>query len=92
LTAGLILSQRYGLAPWATMERRTAEVVTPGLTWNSDSTVTLNTGVFHVGDFTLTVVNPPGDAVGIPEPASLILLASADSHLSRCAIAKLAKF
>ena len=66
---------------WATNYTATAsetkfvEVVTPGLfTWNSDGTVTLNTGVFHVGDFTLTVVAPPGDAVGIPEPASLILL------------------
>ena len=36
--------------------------------------MTLNTGVLHVGDFTLTVVDPPGDAVGIPQPASLILL------------------
>jgi hypothetical protein len=36
--------------------------------------VTLNTGVFHAGDFTLTVVDPPDDAVGILEPASLILL------------------
>jgi hypothetical protein len=51
------------------------EVVTPGLfTWNSEGTVTPNTGVSHVRDFTLTVVDPPGAAVGVPEPASLILL------------------
>ena len=36
--------------------------------------MTLNTGFFHVGDFTLKVVDPPDNAVGIPEPASLILL------------------
>ena len=65
---------------WATnytatgSETKFVEVVTPRLfTWNSDGTVTRNTGVFPVGDFTLTVVDPPGDAVGIPEPASLIL-------------------
>ena len=85
MTAGLILSQRVQLGPLgynratnytATgSEAKFVEVVTPGLfTWNSDGTVTLNTGVFHVGDFTLTVVDPPGDAVGTPEPASLILL------------------
>jgi hypothetical protein len=36
--------------------------------------VTLNTCVFDLGVQTLTVVDPPGDAVGVPEPASLILL------------------
>jgi hypothetical protein len=57
-------------------ESKFAGVVPPGLfTSNSDGTVTLNTGVFHVGDFTLTVIDAPGDAAGIPEPASLILLA-----------------
>ena len=40
----------------------------------ADGTVTLNTGVFDLGWYTLTVVDPPGDAVGVPEPASLILL------------------
>src|SRR6266853_576610 len=66
---------------WATnytatgSETKFVEIVTPGLfSWNSEGTVTLNTGVFHLGDFTLTVVDPPGDAVGVPEPASLILL------------------
>jgi hypothetical protein len=85
LPAGLILSQRYSLAHWATIGRpttrlpvarpRVVEVVTPGLfTWNSDRTVTLNTGIFHAGDFTPTVADSPGDAVGVREPTSLILL------------------
>lgn len=53
------------------------ELIAPGLfTWNSDGTVSLNTGVFDMGEYTLTVVDPPGspDSVGTPEPASLILL------------------
>ena len=84
LTAGLNTFATVQLGPlgynWATnytatgSEAKFVEVVTPGLfSWNSDGTVTLNTGVFPVGDFTLTVVDPPGDAVGIPEPAALIL-------------------
>ena len=40
---------------------------------DSDGTVSLHTGVFDMGGFTLTVVDPPG-SVGTPEPASLILL------------------
>ena len=66
---------------WATnytgigSQTKSVEVVAPGLfTWNADGTVTLNTGVFDLGVYTLTVVDPPGDAVGVPEPASLILL------------------
>ena len=78
MTAGLILCQRYSLGPWPTTnytatgsETKFVEVVlrdcSPGIP-------PLNTGVFHAGDFTLTAVDPPGDAVGIPEPASLFLL------------------
>ena len=66
---------------WATnytatgSETKFVEIVTPGLfSWNANGTVTLNTGVFDLGWYTLTVVDPPGDAVGVPEPASLILL------------------
>jgi len=36
-------------------------------------TVSLHTGVFDMGGYTLTVVDLPG-SVGTPEPASLILL------------------
>jgi hypothetical protein len=51
------------------------EFVAPGLfTLNSDGTVTINPGVYHLGSATLTVVDPPGATVGTPEPASLILL------------------
>jgi hypothetical protein len=52
------------------------EFVAPGLfTMNSDGTVTINPGVYHLGSSTtLTVVDPPGGTVGTPEPASLILL------------------
>jgi hypothetical protein len=35
--------------------------------------VSLHAGVFNMGQYTLTVVDPPG-TVGTPEPASLILL------------------
>ena len=53
---------------------RFVELIAPGLfTWNSDGTVSLHTGVFDMGEYTLTVVDPPG-SVGTPEPASLILL------------------
>jgi len=49
--------------------------VAPGLfTLNSDGTITINPGVYHLGSATLTVVDPPGGTVGTPEPASLILL------------------
>jgi hypothetical protein len=51
------------------------EFVAPGLfNLNSDGTVTINPGVYHLGSATLTVVDPPGATVGTPEPASLILL------------------
>jgi hypothetical protein len=56
---------------------RSLELVAPGLfTWNSDGTVTFNTGTFDMGRYTLTVVDPPGpgDTVTTPEPASLLLL------------------
>jgi len=56
---------------------KSVELIAPGLfTWNSDGTVSLQTGVFDMGEYTLTVVDPPGspDSVGTPEPASLILL------------------
>jgi len=42
-------------------------------TMNSDGTITINPGVYHLGSGTLTIVDPPG-TVGTPEPASLILL------------------
>ena len=57
----------------------------PGLfVWNADGTVTLNTGVYALGDyhlfyggtshdFTLTIVGTPG-ATSVPEPASLALV------------------
>jgi len=49
--------------------------VAPGLfTMNSDGTITINPGVYHLGAATLTIVDPPGPTVGTPEPASLILL------------------
>jgi hypothetical protein len=51
------------------------EFIAPGLfTMNSDGTVSINPGVYHLGSSTLTVVDPPGGTVGTPEPASLILL------------------
>jgi len=51
------------------------EFVAPGLfTLNSNGTITINPGVYHLGSATLTVVDPPGGPVGTPEPASLILL------------------
>ena len=54
---------------------KSVEFVAPGLfSWNSDGTVSLNAGVFHLGADTLTVVDPPGAPVTTPEPASLILL------------------
>src|ERR1700739_639431 len=71
---------------WATgSQTRFVELEAPGLfTWNSDGTVTLNTGTFALGDYhiftggpqdyTLTIVDPPGDSVPTPEPASLVLL------------------
>jgi hypothetical protein len=43
-------------------------------TSNSNGTVTLNCGVFSLGQYSLTVVDPPGPSVAAPEPASLILL------------------
>jgi hypothetical protein len=51
-------------------------MVAPGLfTWNADGTVTLNPGVYNLGGYKLTVVDPPGPGpVGTPEPASLLLL------------------
>jgi hypothetical protein len=53
---------------------KSVALIAPGLfTWNSDGTVSLHTGVFNMGEYTLTVVDPPG-VVGTPEPASLILL------------------
>ena len=60
-------------------------ILAPGLfVWNADGTVTLNTGVYALGDyhlfyggsshdFTLTIVDPPG-ATSVPEPTSLALL------------------
>jgi hypothetical protein len=49
--------------------------VAPGLyTMNSNGTITINPGVYHLSSGTLTIVDPPGDPVGTPEPASLILL------------------
>ena len=71
---------------WAAGSRtREIQLAVPGLfTWNSDGTVTLNTGTFAIGDYnswtggpfkyTLTIVDPPGDSIPTPEPASLILL------------------
>ena len=54
---------------------KSVEFVAPGLfTMNSDGTITINPGVYHLGSGTLTIVDPPGDTVGTPEPASLILL------------------
>ena len=54
---------------------KSVEFVAPGLfTMNSDGTITINPGVYHLGSATLTVVDPPGGPVGTPEPASLILL------------------
>ena len=54
---------------------KSIEFVAPGLfTMNSDGTITINPGVYHLGSATLTVVDPPGGTVGTPEPASLILL------------------
>jgi hypothetical protein len=54
---------------------KSVEFVAPGLfTMNSDGTITINPGVYHLGSATLTVVDPPGGTVGTPEPASLILL------------------
>ncbi len=54
---------------------KSVEFVAPGLfTMNSDGTITINPGVYHLGPATLTVVDPPGGPVGTPEPASLILL------------------
>jgi hypothetical protein len=51
------------------------EFVAPGLfTLNSDGSITINPGVYHLGSSTLTVVDPHGGTVGTPEPASLILL------------------
>jgi hypothetical protein len=57
-------------------QTKSVALIAPGLfTWNSNGTVTLNSGVFHLGQYNLTVVDPPGAApVGTPEPASLILL------------------
>jgi hypothetical protein len=55
---------------------RFVEIVAPGLfTWNSDGTVSFNTGTFVLSNNSVvTVVDPPGPAVGTPEPASLLLL------------------
>ena len=54
---------------------KSVAVIVPGLfTWNSDGTITLNTGTFALGRSTLTVVDPPGPTVGTPEPGSLLLL------------------
>src|ERR1700741_5010642 len=54
---------------------KSVEFVAPGLfTMNSDGTITINPGVYHLGAATLTIVDPPGPTVGPPEPASLILL------------------
>ena len=54
---------------------KSVEFVAPGLfTMNSDGTITINPGVYHLGSATLTIVDPPGATVGTPEPASLILL------------------
>jgi hypothetical protein len=54
---------------------KSVQFVAPGLfTMNSDGTITINPGVYHLGSATLTVVDPPGGPVGTPEPASLILL------------------
>jgi hypothetical protein len=37
--------------------------------------ITLNPGVYNLGGYKLTVVDPPGPStVGTPEPASLLLL------------------
>jgi len=80
-----ILSPPCSLAPLGIWARPTnyaaigsltnsVELIAPGrFTWNSDGTVSLHTGVFDMGGFTLTVVDHPG-SVGTPEPASLILL------------------
>jgi hypothetical protein len=55
---------------------KSVQMVAPGLfTWNADGTVTLNPGVYNLGGYKLTVVDPPGPgAVTTPEPASLLLL------------------
>jgi hypothetical protein len=66
-------------------QTKSFELEAPGLfTWNADGTVTLNTGTLAFGDYhvftggphdyTLTIVDPPGDTVPTPEPASLLLL------------------
>lgn len=71
---------------WATgSQTRFVEFEAPGLfTWNADGTVSLNVGTFALGDYhsftggpsdyTLTIVDPPGDTIPTPEPASLVLL------------------
>jgi hypothetical protein len=55
---------------------KSVAMIAPGLfTWNPDGTVTLNPGVYNLGEYHLTVVDPPGPStVGTPEPASLLLL------------------
>jgi hypothetical protein len=71
---------------WASgSQTRFFELESPGLfTWNADGTVTLKTGTLALGDYhiytggshdyTLTIVDPPGDSVPTPEPASVLLL------------------
>jgi len=66
-------------------QTKSFELVAPGLfTWNADGTVSLNVGTFALADYhrftggpsdyTLTIVDPPGDSIPTPEPASLLLL------------------
>jgi hypothetical protein len=55
---------------------KSVAMIAPGLfTWNPDGTVTLNPGVYNLGEYHLTVVDPPGPGtITTPEPASLLLL------------------
>jgi hypothetical protein len=72
--------------PWTQHYYAGPEVwlVAPGLfKFNSDGSVTIETGTWtlgasenHLGEYTLTVVDPPAPTESTPEPASLALLAT----------------